>query len=169
MEFIKQMKKREFIEMTLKTIAAVLAAFLAIILMESMIYGINVNTLKTVEKNTTTHSSSTIAYCLKESDDKYFVIYYDETSQAQGEALWFANANKYYTKAECDALKVKEVKYQAPSPFDFTITATHYVVMSVFVVAIGGFFAWKFVKLAKTYKDIEEEFNKTGTISITNV
>ena len=40
MEFIKTMKKREFIEMTLKTIAAICACFIAIILMEGMIYGI---------------------------------------------------------------------------------------------------------------------------------
>ena len=47
MEFINKMKKREFIEMGLKTLAAVFAAFLAIILMEGMIYGIQLNALKT--------------------------------------------------------------------------------------------------------------------------
>ena len=50
MEFIKRMKKREFIEMGLKTLAAILAAFLAIILMEGMIYSIELNALKTKSK-----------------------------------------------------------------------------------------------------------------------
>ena len=39
MDFIKKMKKREFIEMSLKTVAAVLSAFIAVILMEGMILG----------------------------------------------------------------------------------------------------------------------------------
>ena len=45
MEFIKQMKKREFIEMSLKALACLLGAFIAFILMEGMIYGIKLNTL----------------------------------------------------------------------------------------------------------------------------
>ena len=47
MEFISKMKKREFIEMGLKALASLLAAFLAIILMEGMIYSIYLNDLKT--------------------------------------------------------------------------------------------------------------------------
>ena len=77
MEFINKMKKREFIEMGLKALAGLLAAFLAIILMEGMIYSINLNALKK-DTGHTAYSDSTIAYCIKEDDDKYFVIYYTE-------------------------------------------------------------------------------------------
>ena len=69
MDFIKNMKKREFIEMGLKTLAALLAAFLAIILMEGMIYSIQLNTLKTKSESSVAISSSTIAYCIEESED----------------------------------------------------------------------------------------------------
>ena len=71
MEFIKQMKKREFIEMSLKTLAALFAAFLAIILMEGMIYGIELNALKTKSTSSVATSDSTTAYCIKQEDDKY--------------------------------------------------------------------------------------------------
>ena len=77
MEFINKMKKREYIEMGLKTLAAILAAFLAIILMEGMIYGIQLNALKTKSTTASAASGSTIAYCIhspeKGNDDRYFV------------------------------------------------------------------------------------------------
>ena len=61
MEFIKQMKKREFIEMGLKTLAAVMAAFLAIILMEGMIYGIKLNAFETKGSTSISNSGTTVA------------------------------------------------------------------------------------------------------------
>ena len=44
----------------------------------------------------------------------------------------------------------------------------HYVVMAVFVSAVAGFFVYKFIMLNKSYKKIEEEFAKTGSIEISN-
>ena len=163
MEFIKQMKKREFIEMGLKTLAAVLAGFLAIILMEGMIYGIELNALKTKSTTASASSKTTVAYCIKESDDKYFVIYYNEDSERQ----WSATQD-LKTKAECEALEgpiVKEVVMHAPNAFKFSINGVHYVVMAVFISAIAGFFTYKFIALTKEYKKIEEEFKTSGTIS----
>ena len=164
MEFIKKMKKREFIEMGLKTLAAVLAAFLAIILMEGMIYGIELNALKSSGKGHVMFSNSTVAYCLKEDDNKYFVIYYNEGTEKE----WSATKDVYLTEAECKALKtqnkVKEVVMHAPNAFEFSITPVHYIVMAVFVAAVAGFFTYKFVALTKEYKTIEDNFKKNGTI-----
>lgn len=170
MEFINKMKKREFIEMGLKTLTVILAAFLAIILMEGMIYGIKLNQIKSKTSETKVNNS-TIAYCLKESDDKYTVIFknYDEDAN---EVIWSCMKDKTYTKAQCDAMKgtdVKEVVFHAPNAFELSISGVHYVVMAVFMSAIIGFFVYKFVKLTKDYKKIEDEFNKTGTISINNM
>lgn len=162
MEFIKQMKKREFIEMGLKALAAILAAFLAIILMESMIYGIELNALKTKGNGHVASSNTTIAYCIKEAEDKYFVLYHNPDNE-DGE--WTATSKLFLTKAECEKLNVKEVVMHAPNAFIFSITPVHYVVMAVFVLAVGGFFVYKFIALSNEYKKIEEEFNKTGTIS----
>ena len=162
MEFIKTMKKREFIEMGLKTAAAIFAAFFAIILMESMIYSIQLNALKTKSTSSTTYSNSTIAYCIKEDEDKYFVLYYNEGTEKE----WSANKNDYKTKAQCEDLNVKEVVYHAPNAFKFTITPVHYIVMSIFIAGVAGFFGYKFVTLANQYKKIEEEFEKNGTISL---
>lgn len=164
MEFIKQMKKREFIEMGLKTAAAILAAFLAIILMEGMIYGINLNALKTKGSGYVAQDGSTIAYCIKEKEDKYFVIYHNPENK-DGE--WTASKDTYLTKAECEAMEgtiVKEVKFNAPNAFKFTITPIHYVVMAVFVLGVAGFFTYKFIALNKEYTKIEDTFKKTGTI-----
>lgn len=162
MEFIGKMKKREFIEMGLKTLAAVLAAFLAIILMEGMIYSINLNALKTQGASSNAQSETTIAYCIEESKDQYFVIYYNEGSEKE----WSATKNTYLTKAECENLAVKEVVYHAPNAFIFSINGIHYVVMSIFMLGVAGFFVYKFVALTKEYKRIEENFKKTGTIEL---
>ena len=168
MEFIKQMKKREFIEMGLKTLAALMAAFLAIILMEGMIYSINLHAYKTMADTSTTLSQSTIAYCIEEDDDKYFVLYLSK--DAEGKEHWSAIQTRY-TKAECEAMEgttVKEVLMRAPTAFEFTITSIHYVIMGVFVAAVAGFFVYKFVALANLYKKVEEDFRKTGAISFGN-
>ena len=167
MEFINKMKKREFIEMGLKALASLLAAFLAIILMEGMIYSINLNALKK-DTSSTAFSDSTVAYCIKEDDDKYFVIYYNEGATDE----WAATKNVYLTEKECKAMEgviVKEVVMNAPNAFEFTITGVHYVVMSIFVAAVVGFFVYKFIALAKEYKNIEKEYETTGTIQITNI
>ena len=162
MEFIKQMKKREFIEMSLKALAAIMAAFLAIILMESMIYGIKLNAFETKGSTSISNSGTTIAYCIEKGEDKYFVLYYD--GDKEPDQQWTATKNTYKTKAECEKLVAKEIIYGAPSAFKFTITPVHYVVMSIFVAAVAGFFVYKFVALSKTYKKIEYNFNENGTI-----
>ena len=170
MDFIKTMKKREFIEMGLKTLAAVLAAFLAIILMEGMIYAIQLNGLKAGNQSTTKYPESTIAYCIKESNDKYSVIYktYDEFNEKY---VWSAIKGELLTKEQCKNMEgsVKEVVFHAPNAFDFSITSTHFIVMAVFLAAVGGFFTYKFIRIAKGYKQTEEQFLKTGTIEITSI
>ena len=164
MDFIKNMKKREFIEMGLKTLAALLAAFLAIILMEGMIYSIQLNTLKTKSESSVAISSSTIAYCIEESEDQYFVIYYNEDTSNSGAYEWSANKNDLKTREECEALSVKEVVYDAPSAFKFSITGIHYVVIALFVAVVAGYFVYRFIRLVKEYSKIEDNYKKTGTI-----
>lgn len=171
MDFIKRMKKREFIEMGLKTLAAVLAGFIAIILMEGMIYGIKLHTLTTKSTGETIIKDSRtnpVAYCIKQDDDKYIVLCYNEGQ----EHPWTCSPNLYRTKAECEALKNDniEVVFGAPDAFTLTITSpVHYIVMTIFMSGIAGFFVYKFIRLGQSYKKIEEEFNKTGTIEITNL
>ena len=45
----------------------------------------------------------------------------------------------------------------APNAFKFSITPVHYVVMTVFVLGVAGFFTYKFIALTKEYKKIAEE------------
>ena len=173
MDFIKQMKKREFIEMGLKALASLLAIFLAIILMEGMIYSIKYNSLKPDNNTSYAYKSSSIAYCVEQSDNKYLVMFYTEDNSVQ-----WTSADRLMSKQECldltnaevqsanKATTVKEVVMHAPNAFIFTITPVHYIVMSVVVAAIAGFFVYKFVALANEYKKIEEKFEKTGTIEL---
>ncbi len=177
MDFIKRMKKREFIEMGLKTLATVLAGFLAIILMEGMIYSIKLHALTTKgssEMMLNDKETGTIAYCIKQGEDKYFVLCYNEGQTKNGASSdWSSIANKYRTKAECEALEgtsVRKVVFDAPNAFTLSITSpVHYVVMTVFMAGIAGFYVYKFIRLGQSYKKIEEEFNKTGTIEISNM
>lgn len=164
MEFIKQMRKREFIEMSLKCAIALLSAFIAIILMEGMIYGIQLNALKTMSSSSQSYSNSTIAYAIKEDDNKYFVVYYNEGSEKE----WSAVKDTYLTREQCEDLAVKEVVYHAPNAFQLSITGVHFVVMAVFVSAVAGYFAYRFVMLSKAYQKIEKEYQETGTIEISN-
>jgi len=163
MEFIKRMKKREFLEMGLKTAAALLAAFLAIILMEGMIYSIQLHALKTESSSYLATSSSTIAYCIEQDDDKYLVLFYNEEQEYQ----WSASTDTM-TLDEVNKLTVKELVFDAPNAFQLSITGVHYVVMGLFVAIVAGFFVYRFIRLAKVYKGIEEEFVKTGTIAFNN-
>ncbi len=167
MEFIKRMKKREFIEMALKTAIAIFASFIAIILMEGMIYGIEMNALRKARTSTIKIENQTVAYCVAEKND-YFVIYYNENQ----EYPWTKEA-KNLTKEECEALltgsePIKAVLFRAPNAFEFTITPVHYVIMVVFVLVVAGYFVYRFVALTKEYKKIVDDFNKTGKIEITN-
>ena len=170
MEFIKKMRKREFIEMGIKALVAFLAAFLAIILMEGMIYSVQLNSIMNYTQRNS-DKDNTIMYCIQQGDeDKYFLICFDSRPETDWENAWSAaKGDKLLTKAECEAMvgnTVKEVEFRAPTAFELTITPTHYIVMAVFVSAVAGFFVYKFVALSKQYKKIEEKFEKTGTIEL---
>lgn len=165
MEFIHKMKKREFIEMSLKTVAAVLALFLAVILMEGMIYGIKLNALLTKSSSILKQSDFTVAYCIEQDDDEYAIVYYNE----QVPSKWCAESRTYsleYIKSTEFTQDVKKVVMHAPTAFQLTITPTHYIVISIVTSLLAGFFVYKFIKLSKEYKRIEENYRKTGTIEI---
>ena len=166
MELIKQMRKREFIEMGLKATAALLAAFLAIILMEGMIYGIELNALLTKGQSTFTDNGSTIAYCIEQDDGLYNVIYYNEGASRE----WSSHKSQVMTLERIQSTdfqrSVKEVVMHAPNAFEFSITPMHFVVMGVFVSAVIGFFVYKFISLNKEYIKIQTNFEKNGTIEI---
>ncbi len=170
MEFIKTMKKREFIEMSLKAVAAFCAVFLAIILMVGMIYSIQLNSLMNADQRSS-NRDTTIVYCIQQGDeDKYFLISFDPEASSW-EHAWSAakGESQLMSKADCEAMvgnSAKEVIFRAPNVFELTINGTHYIVMAVFVAAVAGFFVYKFIALTKQYKDIEEKFEKTGTIEL---
>ena len=173
MDFIKRMKKREFIEMALKTVCAILASFLAIILMEGMIYGIQLNALVKNGSSVTfitndEKTDGTIAYCIERGENEngetqYVVLAYNEGIQ---DNEWSCASGDLKTKEECEALAVREVVFHAPNAFIFSITPVHYVVMVVFVLLVAGFFVYRFIALNKSYKEIEDNFKKTGTIEL---
>ena len=166
MDFIKKMKKREFIEMTMKTLMGILVAFIAIILMEGMIYGIELHALKTKGTNAMSNSDFTIAYCIKEDENKYFVIYQNPEQEGIEQAEWSAVAGDYKTKEQCENLAAKEIVWHAPNAFEFSISAAHYVVMAVFVAAVAGFFVYRFIALNNTYKKLEKTYAETGKLDI---
>ncbi len=157
------MRKREYIEMALKTLTAILAAFLAIILMEGMIYGIELNAIHNHSTVAVFYSDRTTAYCIEEGEDQYFVVCYDEEEDS-----WSGTGTNLYTREECENLVVKNVVFGAPNAFVFSITPVHYVVMAVFVLLIAGFFVYRFIVLKKDYDKIIKNYEETGTIEITS-
>ena len=146
--------------------------FIAVILMEGMIYSI---TLNAYMKNGTTsaYTDSTVAYCIKDGQntqgtDTYFVLYYNEGATKNGASSDWSATPKRYTEEELTTLKeqgkIADVVWEAPSAFKFTMNAIHYVVIGVFMAGVAGFFVYKFVALTKEYQKIESQFKKDGTI-----
>ena len=165
MEFIKQMKKREFIEMGLKALASLFAVFLAIILMEGMIYGIALNHLSTNPGNPSKSTSHTTAYCIEHDDDNYLVLYHLKDKYNDS---WFSEI-KVKDDYTAEELEVAKVIYDEPNAFELSIEGFHFAIMAVLVVAVAGYFTYRFIRLNQAYKKIEAQYLKDGTIEITNV
>lgn len=164
--------------MSLKCFASILAAFLAIILMEGMIYGIMLNGVY-AKDSSSFNSGSTIVYAVKTSNDRYDLIYknltekWEDTNEDGVDEL----IDSYYSWSVKENVSSEEVENgtyykfynRAPNAFELSITSMHYVVIGIFIAAVGGFFVYRFIRLARSYKDLEDEYKKTGTIELPNL
>ncbi|MBQ3502469.1 MAG: hypothetical protein IJA72_02280 [Clostridia bacterium] len=156
MEFLKKMKSREMVEMTLKTIAAVMAGLILIILMEGMIFGVYMNH---INKNKATQwtPQTCVMYCA-EQDNGNFDLYIHDVNNGS----W--QVKKDVEKANIDTDGYKDVIWRAPNAFDVSIKGVHFVVMALFIVAILGLYGWRFYRINKEYKGFEKKLHKTGNI-----
>ena len=159
MEFLKQMKSRETIEMALKTVAAVLVGVILIFFMEGMIFSIYMNKIKE-NKATQYVASNCVAYCEEVEDGEYKVYLHDTESDSWQVSI----VNK--SKAEIKATGYKDVEFRTPNAFDVSISGVHYVVMAAFIVAILGLYGWRFYKLNREYAAFAKKLKKTGKLSI---
>ncbi len=157
MNFLKQMKTRERVEMSLKTIMALIAGLILIILMEGMIYSIYLNK---IEENKATQyiNKQCTAYC-ELVDENEYKVYLNDTVHGSWQVLTFN-----HSKEQIQEANYGKVVYRKPNPFDVSITPTHYIVMAVFECAILGFYGWRFYRLDKEYKAFEKKYKKTGKI-----
>ena len=159
MEFLKRMKSREIVEMSLKTIAAVLVGLILIILMEGMIFNIYMNKINE-KKESTYANSNCVAYCeVVEGKEDEFKVYLHDTENGSWQVRMINQ-----TEAQIESSDYKEIVWHAPTPFDVSINGVHYIVMAGFIVAILGLYGWRFYKLDKEYKGFEKKFKKTGKI-----
>lgn len=145
------------IEMTLKTIAAVLVGICLIFFMERMIYGIYMDK---INENVATQyaASDCIAYCEEINEDE-FKVYLHNTESGS----WHVRSFNV-SKAQIESDGYKDVIFRTPNAFDVSINGIHYVVMAVFIAGLIGFYGWRFYKLNKEYKGFEKKFSKTGKI-----
>jgi hypothetical protein len=157
MDFLKKMKSRELIEMGLKTILAVLAGLIIIILMEGMIFNIYMDKINK-NKSTQCVASDCIAYCEQIGDDE-FKVYLNDTRQGS----WHVEMLNSTKEEILDSYYLKIV-WDSPDAFDVSINYVHYIVMASFIVAILGFYGWRFYKLDREYKGFEKKYKKTGKI-----
>lgn len=156
MEFLKKMKSREMIEMSLKTIAAVLAGLILILLMEGMIFGVYMNH---IDKNKATQwtPQTCVMYCAEQADGTYDLYIHDVENGS-----W--QVKQDVEKANIATDGFKDVIWRAPNAFDVSIKGVHYFVMAGFIVAILGFYGWRFYRIHKEYKGFEKKLKKTGNI-----
>ena len=167
MDFIKRMKKREFFEMTLKALAALMALFVAVILMEGMIYGIKLKELKQ-NSSSAYYSNSSVAYCLEQEDDTYLVLFYTEGLENSDGKLQEWTASSETTAKQCEELKsrVKEVYMHAPSAFVFSMNTTHYIIIGGIYAVLIIFLTSRYILLGKQYKKIQKQYQNDGFIEI---
>ena len=157
MKFLKKMKSREMVEMSLKTILAVLIGIILIILMEGMIYKIYMDK---IEKNTASSYTvdQCVAYCEEVGVDEYKVYLHDTSAGS-----WQIRMINQSKQDIIDA-KYQQVVFRTPNAFDVSITKTHFFVMAGFIVAILGFYGWRFYRLHLDYVGFEKKFKKTGKV-----
>ena len=247
MEFLQRMKKREYIEMGLKTAIGVLLGIIVIFLMEAMIYNIYIKAINNVSSYSATASNS-VYYIIDNKDDSYDIYinnepngadswaraydnlsaddYHEKMLSASGELfntnkdLFYivdSKGNTYNSSTDADKDAFQQVKYvyknkhngetftvytrtdttseftihsenisynevvelfsakgefkkaqklifRTPNCFDIYVNGTHYTIMVLFILAIGGVFVWRFTLIAKEYKKLEKRLNKTGKI-----
>lgn len=173
MEFIKKMKKREFIEMGLKTLIAFFACFIAVVLMCGMIYSIGIKSYMKYGKGSISTSTETTAYCIKVKEDQYFVLYYNPNSEGSKLTANAITDSNLKTKQQCEELtSVKDTVFGAPKAsiiLDEFVEGWHIAIVAVIVAGVMGYFVYRFIKLANDYKKVEDKFEKTGVIEIENV
>ena len=149
-----------------------MAAFVAVILMEGMIYGIQLNAYTTKGSTASYVAGQFDAYCIEKGEDSYIVLYHNVGDAFSGENTeWFCVSNSRFTKQQCEDLKTeaRNVYFNAPNAFEFSITPVHFVVIILFVGVVVGYFVYRFVKLNKEYKKVEKTYEETGTIEISNM
>ena len=157
MNFLKKMNSREMVEMSLKTIMAVLACLVLIIFMEGMIYSIYMNKISAKEGISIKIAEQSVAYCQLQDDGKYDVYIHNFETNS-----WTLEEDK--TKASIEETGYHKVEWRKPNAFDVSINGSHYIVMAVVIVGIIGFYGWRFYKINQEYKGFEKKYNKTGKI-----
>ena len=157
MEFLKKMKSREMIEMSLKTVFGVIIGLILMILMEGMIYTIYMNKIEENKINQYI-SSQCVAYCEEVSENQY-KIYLHNTDSGSWHIKSFNE-----TKESILSSGYEDVVFHKPNAFDVSITTNHYIVMVVFMTGVLGFYGWRFYRIDKEYKAFEKKYKKTGKI-----
>ena len=131
-----------------------------------MIYGIYLNALN--NKTSWTVSSGFSVYAHQIGEDEYRV--YSSVDGLPGLEKWTTNT-EILTKAEVEELtKTHNTKtyYRAPSAFELVIDGMHIAIMAVFILIVIGYFAYRYVRLYQSYKQVEHEFKTTGAIELSN-
>lgn len=157
MEFLKKMRSRDTLEMVLKTIMAVLIAIILIFFMEAMIHSIYIKKIKE-NTNGPTIPAQQIAYC-EEIDTNKYRVYVHDIENSTWHTLVGGSSKEYV-----ESRGFKEVYFRQPNAFDVSITWVHYIVMGVFVVAVLGFYGYRFYKLDKDYAKFTAKLQKTGKL-----
>jgi len=163
MDFIKKMKTREFIEMSLKTLAAILAVFLVFLLMEGMIYSIQLDQILKNKNANYSYGENSIIYCLEDKEKKgmYKVMLYNNDGE---DAYWCTETGLLSKSVIESKFKENEVIYRLPNAFELSLEGFHFIILSIVVAGVAGFYVWRFISLANSYKKIEAQYAKDGTI-----
>lgn len=162
MEYALKRRKLKIGKMILLLLLTIILSVLAVIFIETAIYTKKLNDLKTYGSvNVAYNPKTTIAFCIKENNNKYLVLYYNKgLKNSKGELIEFTTSTpKYLTKNECEALKnikVKKVVYNSPKAHIFSIMPTHYFIIGTYFILVINLFAFIIIYIDIKYKKMHE-------------
>lgn len=97
-------------------------------------------------------------------NNETFTIYSDENAALYEDVSYYKVVELFSAKGEFK--NAKDLIFRKPNCFEIYINGIHYAVMIVFILIIGGVYAWRFTLISKEYKKLERKFKKTGKVFI---
>ncbi len=155
--FLKRMRRRECVEMVLKTLTALFVGVIVAIAMEYMIYGIYLRNIPVVSSNTLISSSEYVLYCDENpKTDTYTIFINDEMDN------WFVYKTNVTEQELDENYRFFSKEFRRPSMSELYLDTDHYIVIGAFLGIILIVYVGLFIAMLSAYKRLMRRYALTG-------